>query len=260
MVCASAGETSTIQKPQSTAQMKTQTKFSPETAKFLQSMKKFNSQKESEFTFETSDSWCGTSFGFRLDFRRNYFNQHDAEIDRITQADIPLDDGSLCQMLLQFETIEGTSDRDYIKIGQRESQVEKTLYGTTINAGADDDIIDNRHENTHAPYTVQGVRAFGGEGLDHFRSTAPNSAMAALDMEIGESFTMHSSFELSDVHNKHDTQKITYASEHSFEEIDICDVVAIDIDLKNYMVIPENATVEETIVDGNKVVTVVSEI
>ena len=156
--------------------------------------------------------------------------------------------------------MEGTSGRDYFKIGQRDSQVEKTLYGTTINAGAGDDIIDNRHENTRAPYTVQGVKAFGGEGLDHFRSTAPNSAMTALDMEAGESFTMHGSFELTDVHANQDTKVITYASEHSFEEIDICDAITVDIDLKNSMVIPANATVEETIVDGYKVVTIVPEI
>ena len=213
---------------------------------------------EPELPFDRSDNWCGTTF--KLDFSFNYFNQHDAEIDQITQSDIPLDDGSLCQSMVQTETLEGTSDRDYFKIGQRNSQVDNTVYGITINAGADNDIIDNRHQNTLAPYTVQQVIAFGEDGIDQFKSTAPNSAMIAMDMEVGESFTMNNSFELLDVHANGDVKRIAYANEDSFDEFDICGQVAIDMDLKNYMVIPANATVEETIVDGNKVVTVVPEI
>ena len=244
--------------------MKTDTKFSPETIKFLQSMKRLNSQKESELLFEMNDNWCGTTFGFELDFRRNYFNQHDAEIDQITQSDIPLDDGSLCQSMVQIETLEGTSDRDYFKIGQRDSQVDNTLYSTTINAGADNDIIDNRHQNTLAPYLVQGIIAFGGEGIDHFKSTSSNSAMVVMDMEVGESFTMHHSFGFLEVDPNYphveDVKRLTYASEDSFDEFDVCGKFTIEMDLKHYMVIPANATVEETIVDGNKVVTVVPEI
>ena len=223
-------------------------------------MKKFNSQKEPELLFEMNNHWCGTTFSFRLDLRRNYFNQHDAEIDQIIQEDFRLNDGSLCQGMVQIETLEGTSDRDYFKIGQRDSQVESTIYGTTIHAGLGNDIIDNRHQNTLEPYTFQQLRAFGGDGHDHFKSTRPNSSMTALDMEVGESFTMHRSFELLDVHTKSDSKEIIYANEHSFERGNICKVIDFDPVSANYMVIPTNATVEETIVDGYKVVTVVPEI
>ena len=243
-----------------TAQMKTQTKFAPGFTDFLETLKKYNRKIESDFPIDRNDHWCGTTF--RLNFQRgyNYFNQHDAEITEGAEADIPVGDGVICQSMVQHETLEGTSNRDYFKIGQRDSQVDNTLYGTTIYAGADNDIIDNRHQNTLAPYLVQSIRAFGGEGIDHFKSIASNSAMAVMDMEVGESFTMHESFEFSEVAHLEGVKEITYASEDSFDEFDVCGKVTIEMDLKHYMVIPANATVDETIVNGNKVVTVVPEI
>ena len=244
--------------------MKTQIKFAPGFNDFLETVKNYNSKMESEFPIDRNDHWCGTTF--RLNFQRgyNYFNQHDAEIAGGAEADIPVGDGVVCQSMVQDETLEGTSNRDYFKIGQRDSEVDNTLYNTTIYAGAGNDIIDNRHQNTLAPYLVQGIIAFGGEGADHFKSTASNSAMAAMDMEVGESFTMNESFEFLEVDNNYlhaeDVKKITYASEDSFDEFDLCGKLTIDMDLKHYMVIPANATVNETINDGYKVVTVVPEI
>ena len=83
--------------------------------------------------------------------------------------------------------------------------------------------------------------------------------MAATDMEVGESFTMDSSFDLSDVHATDDIKEIAYANEHSFEEVDVRNVIKLDIDIKNFMVIPANSSVGEMIVNGYKVVTVVPE-
>ena len=82
-----------------------------------------------------------------------------------------------------------------------------------------------------------------------------------MDMEVWESFIMHRSFKLLDVHanaNANANRKeIAYANEHSFEEVNVCNVITIDICIKNFMVIPANATAEEMIADGYKIITVV---
>ena len=216
----------------------------------------------------SSKEFCATTQVPDFDyFFYNHLNEQDAELVS-ERYHLDVEGNVLTGHIDINEKLIGSSTNDYITINQRDISVAplSTSFGMFVDAGEGNDFIVDHSEAILNPMISQAVGMRGGRGMDTFVSTGQRAMAYVNDIEIGEKFIVHSSYQIHSIRVMDEIDGEDFAGKKSISlRNDLFgEEILIDDELWFYnwghsMIIPENTTLEESMIDGFKAFTVVPE-